>query len=705
MKSKELINHLFESCKNGRSVCGLHCLTLKTGLITNSLFVTKLNTLYAKHSTLQNARKLFDETSHPTVYLWNSLLRGYCREKQWKETVWLFNKMLSQSIGTGDMPDKFTVPIAIKACAGLWDLKTGKVIHGLVKKNDTMKSDMFVGSALVELYAKCGEMEDALRVFEEFPEPDVVLWTSMVTGYQKNGNAKEALSFFSQMVINQGLTPDRVTLVSVISSCARLMNLLAGKSVHGLTIRMGFDNDLSLANSLLNLYAKTGSLRNSRNLFAKMYEKDVISWSSMILCYVQNEEPDAALDLFEEMVKKKYEPNSVTLVSVLQACAAASNVDVGRRIHELTKQKGFELDVSVSTSLLDMYMKCSCLNEAIDIFKRMPYKDVVCWDAYISGFAQNGLAHESLGIFRSMLSDGTRPDAVTMVKVLMACAELGVLQQALCLHGYLVSSGLDDKVFVGAALIDSYSKCGSLDNSIRVFDALSEKDVVVWSSMIAGYGMNGFGREAVRMFNLMTECPGILPNHVTFLSVLSACSHTGLVEEGIKIFDEMVHKYKIEPNSEHQSVMVDLLGRRGKLNKAMEFIEKMKVKCEPHVWGALLGACRIHQNVEMAERVSKKLLRQDPNHAGYYVLLSNIYAVDKKWDSVARIRNLVKEKGLTRIPGQSWVQVKDRVYTFTAADTSHPESEYVYQLLREIEVKMKEEDQISDTDDFIRHGV
>ncbi|RZC47373.1 hypothetical protein C5167_040313 [Papaver somniferum] len=704
MKSKELINHLFESCKNGRSVCELHCLTLKTGLITNSLFLTKLNTLYAKHSTLQNARKLFDETSHPSVYLWNSLLRGYCREKQWKETIRLFNQMLSQSIGAGDRPDKFTVPIAIKACAGLWDLKTGKVIHGLVKKNDKMKSDMFVGSALIELYAKCGEMEDAFRVFEEFPEPDVVLWTSMVTGYQKNGNAKEALSFFSQMVINEGLTPDRVTLVSVISSCAQSTNLLAGKSVHGLTITMGFENDLSLGNSLLNLYAKTGSIRSARNLFAKMHEKDVISWSSMILCYVQNEEPDAALDLFEEMVKKKYEPNSVTLVSVLQACAAASNVDVGRRIHELTKQKGLELDVSVSTSLLDMYMKCSCLNEAVDIFKRMPYKDVVCWAAYISGFAQNGLAHESLGIFRNMLSDGTRPDAVTMVKVLMACAELGVLQQALCLHGYLVSSGLDDKVFVGAALIDSYSKCGSLDNSIRVFDALSEKDVVVWSSMIAGYGMNGFGREAVRMFNLMTECPGILPNHVTFLSVLSACSHTGFVEQGIKIFDEMVHKYKIEPNSEHQSVMVDLLGRRGKLNKAMEFIEKMKVKCEPHVWGALLGACRIHQNVEMAERVSKKLLRQDPNHAGYYVLLSNIYAVDKKWDSVARIRNLVKEKGLTRIPGQSWVQVKDRVYTFTAADTSRPESEYVYQLLREIEVKMKEEDQISDTD-FILHGV
>ncbi|MCL7029309.1 hypothetical protein MKW94_030490 [Papaver nudicaule] len=698
MKSREFINNLFEACKNERSVYQLHCLTLKTGLVTNSLYVTKLNTLYVKHSTLQNARKLFDETPQPTVYLWNSLLRSYCREKQWKETIRLFNRMLSQSISTSDKPDKFTVPIAIKACAGLSDLKTGKVIHGLVKKSDEMKADMFVGSALVELYAKCGEMEDSLRVFEEFPEPDVVLWTSMVTAYQKNGNAKEALSFLSQMVMNEGLIPDRVTLVSVISSCTQLGSLLAGKSVHGLTIRMGFDNDLSVANSLLNLYAKTGSTRNARNLFAKMSEKDVISWSSMILCYVQNEEPDAALNLFDEMVKKKYEPNSVTLVSVLQACAAAINVNVGRRIHELTKQNWIELDLSVSTSLLDMYMKCSCLNDAIDIFKRMPYKDVVCWSALISGYAQNGLAHESLGIFRNMLSDGTRPDTVTMVKVLTACAELGILHQALCLHGYLVSSGFDEKVFVGAALIDLYSKCGSLDNSIRVFDFLSEKDVVVWSSMIAGYGMNGFGREAVRMFNRMTEGPGIIPNPITFLSVLSACSHTGLVEEGIKIFDEMVHKYKIEPNSEHQSVMVDLLGRTGKLNKAMEFIEKMKVKCEPHVWGALLGACRIHQNVEMAERVAKKLLRQDQNHAGYYVLLSNIYAVDEKWDSVARIRNLVKEKGLTRIPGQSWVQVKGKVYTFTAADSSRLESECVYQLLREIEVKMKEENQISDTD-------
>ncbi|OVA20806.1 Pentatricopeptide repeat [Macleaya cordata] len=704
MKSKELITHLFEACKDGRSVSQLHSQILKNGLISNSLFVTKLNSIYTKYSSLELARKLFDETPDRTVYLWNSILRSHCREKQWEVTLHLFNNMLSTTSTMSDKPDNFTVPIAIKACAGLLALRTGKTIHGLVKKNDKINSDMFVGSALVELYAKCGEMGDALGVFEEFPEPDVVLWTSMITGYQQNGNAEKALSFFSRMVMDEGLTPDRVTLVSVVSSCAQLMNLGAGKCVHGFTIKMGFDTDLSLVNSFLNLYAKTGSIRNARNLFEKMYEKDVISWSSMISCYAQNQKPDEALSLFNQMVEKRYDPNSVTLVSVLQACAAAGNVDEGRRIHELAKRKGCELDVSVSTALVDMYMKCSCIEKAVDLFKRMPQKDVVCWGAFISGYAQNGLANESLGIFRSMLSDGTRPDAVIMVKVLKACAELGILHQALCLHCYLVSSGFDDKVFVGAALIDLYSKCGNLENSIRVFEGMNQRDVVVWSSMIAGYGIHGFGSEAIRTFNRMIESSRVIPNDITFLSILSACSHTGLVEEGFKIFDEMVHKYQIEPTSEHYSVMVDLLGRTGKLDKAMEFISQKQVPSGAHVWGALLGACRIHQNVEMAEAVAKKLFRLDPDHAGYYVLLSNIYAVDGKWDSVAKIRNLVKEKGLKRTPGQSLIEVKSRLHTFSAADSSHPEFECISWLLRELEVKMREEGYVPDVD-FMLHDV
>lgn len=243
-----------------------------------------------------------------------------------------------------------------------------------------------------------------------------------------------------------------------------------------------------------------------------------------------------------------------------------------------------------------------------------------------------------------MVSNGTRPDAVMVVKLLNACSQLGSLQQALCLHGYLVHGGFNDEAFVGAALIDLYSKCGSLDHSIRVFQGMSERDIVVWSSMIAGYGIHGLCREAIETFNQMTKTSLIRPNHVTFLSVLSACSHSGMVEEGINIFNQMTQKYHIEPNSDHYSVMVDLLGRTGQLEEAMKFINQMPISPGLHVWGALLGACRIHQNIEMGEKVAKKLLQLDPDHAGYYLLLSNIYIVDGKWDNAAKIRSLVTRK-------------------------------------------------------------
>ncbi|KAK9115756.1 hypothetical protein Sjap_014703 [Stephania japonica] len=650
MKNRELLARLLESCNSAISLAQLHTQLLKNGLSHDSFIVTKLVSLLGKFSSLNNARKVFEEMPHRSVYLWNAMLRCHCRENRWEETLLMFNQMMGRF---DEKPDNFTVPIAIKACAGLLAVEAGKVLHGYVEKNGEMGLDMFVGAALIELYSKCGEMGDALRVFQRFPKPDVVLWTSMVTGYQQNGNAVDALSFFLLMMSGGDVSPDPVTLVSVVAVCGKLEILNAGRCVHGLVVRKGFDYDLALVNSLLNFYAKMGFVGYAQNLFRGMVKKDVISWSCMMACCVKNEMAGEALDLFSEIVEKRLEFNSVTLISALQACAAAGDIGRGRRIHELARRNGCELDVLVSNSLIDMYMKCSCIDEAIGIFQRMPKKDVVLWVTLMSGYTLNGLAIKSLEIFRVMLANGTRPDAVAVVKLLDACSQLGSLHQGLCIHGCLIHGGFHDKAFVVAALIDLYSKCGSLDLSIRVFEGLSERDVVVWSSMIAAYGIHGFCKEAIQTFSLMTENSLIKPNHVTFLSVLSACGHTGMVEDGINIFNKMRQDYCIEPNSDHYSVMVDLMGRTGQLDEAMKFINQMPIPPGPHVWGALLGACRIHQNIEMGEKVAEKLLQLDPGHTGYYMLLSSIYAVDGKWDNALKVKNLVKDKGLKKIAGLS----------------------------------------------------
>ncbi|XP_030530826.1 putative pentatricopeptide repeat-containing protein At3g01580 isoform X1 [Rhodamnia argentea] len=691
MPRREVLLRFMESCEDGRHLASLHSLLLKTGVAHDRHYATKLTTYYAKSASVESARKLFDELPQRSVYLWNSVLGSYCRDRQYEQTLRLFKQMVSNGKSAEGKPDNYTVPVALKACAGLRVLEYGEMVHGYVKKSGEVDMDMFVGSALIDLYSKCGQMGSALKVFREFPSPDVVMCTSMITGLEHNGSPVEALQLFTQMAKTGGFVADPVSLITAISACTQLLYLKVGSSVHGFMYRMGFDANLSLLNSVLNLYAKTGSIRLAMNLFRKMPRTDVISWSSIIACYVCKGATNEALDLFNEMIEKGYKPNEVSVVGALQACAAGCNLEEGKKIHALASEKKIELNVSVSTAIVDMYMKCSSPDEAFDLFLRMPNKDVVAWVTLLSGCAENGMAYESMDVFRNMLASEIIPDAVAIVKILAACSELGILQQAICLHGYLIISGFGDNMYVGATLLELYSKCGSLDNAIKVFNGMCEKDVVIWSSMIAGYGIHGQGKEALRLFYQMTRNSSVQPNNVTFLSLLSACSHSGLIEEGIEMFNKMVHKYHLKPDSEHYSIVVDLLGRIGQLDKAIDVIEMMPTLAGSHVWGALLGACRIHDDIEMGELAARHLLHLDPDHAGYYVLLSNIYAMYGKWDDMSKVRSLIKEKKLKKAFGQSVIEVKNKTHTFVVDDRAHQDSWKIFELLRNLEMRMTEE--------------
>lgn len=690
MVRKKLLVKLLETCCSKISTEQWHSLCLKVGLSHDSFLATNLSVLYAKYASIRHAHKLFEETPHKTVYLWNAMLRSFCRNRAWEETLCLFHQMVADAVSSKERPDTFTFSIALKSCTGLLDLQLGKMIHGFVKK-EKMDMDMFVGSALVELYSKCGQMNDAAKVFMEYLKPDVVLWTSIVTGYEQNGNPKEALSVFSRMTVLEHLNPDPVTLVSAVSACAQLSDFKLGSSVHGVIIRRGFVTKLSLVNSLLNLYAKTGAVKVAANLFREMPGKDIISWSSMVACYADNGAGTKALDLFSEMIDKGVEPNSVTVVSALRACAYTFSLDFGVKIHNLAVDKDFELDVSVSTALIDMYMKCYSPENAVNIFKRMPKKDVITWVALMSGYAQIGKAHMSMVVFRDMLSNGIRPDAVAIAKILTASAELGILQQASSLHGFVFKNGFSGNIFVGASLIELYAKCSSIDNAKKIFKTIADKDVVTWSSMIAAYGFHGQGEEALKLFNQMVNDSDVKPNNVTFLSILSSCSHAGLVEEGIKVFDIMLNEYQLKPDSEHYGIMVDLLGRMGELDKALDIINNMPIQAGPHVWGALLSASRIHQNIKMGEIAAMNLFQLDPSHAGYYILLSNIYAVDENWHNVSRLRTQIKDNKLKKMVGQSMVEVKNEVHCFVAGERLHSESDLIYEILRKLETIMREE--------------
>ncbi|KAH7673709.1 TPR-like protein [Dioscorea alata] len=657
MRSKAQLSNLLLSCSDAKTLTNLHSLLLRIGLLpSNSFFATNLVSSYSNLHSLYSARKVFDETPHPNTRLWNAILRAHSRAHQWRNVLFLFRRMNHQA-------DCFTLHIVLKACTAVPDLNLGRVIHCLAVKNPTAHSDMFVGAGLVEMYGKCGDMGGARKVFDEFSEPDVVLWTSVVSGYQQNGLAEDAVLFFSDMVVGHGVTPDPVTLVSIASAIGQLGDLRAGKSCHAYVLKRNLLSKLSLCNSILNFYANSGTVEWTQRVFDYMPDKDVVTWSCMISCHVRSGNAGHALDIYRMMVGNGLEPNSITMVSVLQACALAVDLEEGRRMHELAIQKGFELDLGVSTALMDMYMKCSCYNEAFNLFHRMPKKDSVSWSVMIGGCAQNGLANESLRLFRCMLEDHTSPDAVTIVKVLSACSQLSNLHQAICLHSYIIFSGFDNKLFVNAALIDLYSKCGSLIDAVKVFNSVTDKDVAVWCSMITAYGIHGHGIDAITLFKQMVDS-SIKPNNVTFVSVLTACSHAGLIEEGNKIFYSMQNEYGLLPDSEHCNIMVDMFARTGKLQEALKVIEGMPAAgVSPHAWCALLAGCRIHQDIKMGKFVARKLLELEPEHAGYYNLMSNMYAFDGNWDNVIEIKSVIKERRLKKTSGYSSIQMGNGIQT------------------------------------------
>ncbi|VYS55967.1 unnamed protein product [Arabidopsis thaliana] len=641
-----------------------------------------------KFSSSVDARQMFGEMTKRSLYQWNTLLKSLSREKQWEEVLYHFSHMFRDE----EKPDNFTLPVALKACGELREVNYGEMIHGFVKKDVTLGSDLYVGSSLIYMYVKCGRMIEALRMFDELEKPDIVTWSSMVSGFEKNGSPYQAVEFFRRMVMASDVTPDRVTLITLVSACTKLSNSRLGRCVHGFVIRRGFSNDLSLVNSLLNCYAKSRAFKEAVNLFKMIAEKDVISWSTVIACYVQNGAAAEALLVFNDMMDDGTEPNVATVLCVLQACAAAHDLEQGRKTHELAIMKGLETEVKVSTALVDMYMKCFSPEEAYAVFSRIPRKDVVSWVALISGFTLNGMAHRSIEEFSIMLlENNTRPDAILMVKVLGSCSELGFLEQAECFHSYVIKYGFDSNPFIGASLVELYSRCGSLGNASKVFNGIALKDTVVWTSLITGYGIHGKGTKALETFNHMVKSSEVKPNEVTFLSILSACSHAGLIHEGLRIFKLMVNDYRLAPNLEHYAVLVDLLGRVGDLNTAIEITKRMPFSPTPQILGTLLGACRIHQNGEMAETVAKKLFELESNHAGYYMLMSNVYGVKGEWENVEKLRNSVKQRGIKKGLAESLIEIRRKVHRFVADDELHPEKEPVYGLLKELDLHMKED--------------
>ncbi|KAJ7297946.1 hypothetical protein O6H91_10G005100 [Diphasiastrum complanatum] len=647
----------------------LHSEIIKRGFQSDVVVGSTLVDMYAKCGCTGDARELFNNMSERNVVSWNVMMAGYAQNGLGKEALALFEQMKQEGV----QPDHVTFVLLLKACASLAALEQGKQLHSEIIKRD-FQSDVVVGSTLVDMYAKCGCTEDARELFDNMSERNVVSWNAMIAGYAQNGLGKDALALYEQMK-QEGVQPDIVTFVLLLKACASLAALEQGKQLHSEIIKRGFQSDVVVGRTLVDMYGKCGCTEDARELFDSMSERDVVSWTAMIAGYAQNGLGKDALALYEQMKQEGVQPDNVTFVLLLKACASLAALEQGKQLHSEILKRGFQSDVVVGSTLVDMYAKCGCTEDARELFNNMSERHVVSWNAMIAGYAQNDLGKEALALFEQMKQEGVQPDNVTFVLLLKACASLAALKQGKQLHSEIIKRGFQSDVTVGNTLVDMYAKCGCTEDARALLDNMSERDVVSWTAMIAGYAQNGLAQEALALFEQMQR-EGTKPDEVTYISVLSACVHSGLVDQGRYVFDSMC-KNGVTPTGEHYACMVDLLGRAGCLADAELFINKMPIQPDSVVWMTLLGAARTHAHVEIGRRAFERVVKLEPKNAAPYLLLSNIYAAAGRKDELAKIRDQMKEAGVKKMPGCSWIDVDNHLSAFVVGDATHPQSKEI----------------------------
>ncbi|XP_057813455.2 pentatricopeptide repeat-containing protein At4g21065 [Cryptomeria japonica] len=711
---------------------------------TGTFFQNNLINVYVKCGGLGDARKVFDELTERDVISWNIIIAAYRRDGCPHEALSLFRQMQRTCV----QPDQFTFASVLPGCAKIRDLKQGMDIHQSIMERGFL-SDVVVVSALIDMYAKCGDILKARELFDKMPERDVGSWNVIIAGYAQDGFVEQALEFVKQMQF-AGVKPIPSTFASILPACAKMGALEYGMDIHRRVIESGFLSDVVVVSALVDMYAKCGRIHTARALFDGMPDRNVISWNGMIAGYAQNGALDEALKLFKEMPQRNViswtsmiagyaqngvldealrlfnempqrdviswnamiagyakngfvekaletfkqmqlagvEPDSTTFASILPACGKMGALEKGMDIHQSIIENGFPSDISVPNALIDMYAKCGRLEKARELFDNMPQRDVVSWNAMTAGYAQNGFAEKALEIFKLMHLEGVKPDSTTFVSILPACAKMGALEQGMDIHQSVIESGFLSDVVVASALVDMYAKCGNVNTARDLFDNMPQRNLISWTAMIAGYAQNGFCKDAIKLFELMKHS-GTLPDYVSFACVLLACSHAGLVSEGCKYFNVMNDSYCITPTIDHYVCMVDLLGRAGYLEETLNFIIKMPSKPVVVVWTCLLGACRTHKNIELGVFTATHLFELDPKNTSTYVLLSNIYAEVGRWGEVHMVRRLMEDKDIKKIPGCSWIEGHKMVEAFSVGDRSHPQTQEIYAKLEKLSWEMK----------------
>ncbi|PIN17701.1 hypothetical protein CDL12_09632 [Handroanthus impetiginosus] len=610
--SNPTLSLLETKCKSMIHLKQIQSQMIISGLALDGLAYSRLIAFCALSTMgdLNYSKRLLFAMQNPNAFSWNIVIRAICEGQNPYEALLLYKQMLvfASVSGVSLRPDNYTFPLLLKTCAKLLLFRMGHEILGHVLKMN-YDGDIFVHKALIHFLVSCGELEAAYKVFDESCVRDLVSWNSLINGYVRSGRGKEALRVYREMEMEKDVDPDEVTMIGVVMACTQLEDLKLGHEFHQYIRNQGLNMSIPLANALLDMYVKCGDLDEAKKLFEGMEEKTIVSWTTMVAGY-----------------------------------AKFGRLDVARRL-----------------------------------FSMMPEKDVVPWNAMISAYVQAQRGKEALSLFHEMQAMKVEPDEVTMVSCLSACAQLGALDVGIWIHRYIEKHKLSLKVVLGTAL------------ALQVFHEIPGRKALTYTAIIGGLALHGDAQDALSYFQEMIDA-GLLPDEVTFLGILSACCHGGLVEEGRKIFSQMTSKFNISPKIKHYSCMVDLLGRAGLLKEAIELLESMPMEADAVIWGAMFFACRMHKNIELGERAAMKLLQLDPDDSGIYVLLANMYVEANMWHEAGEVRKMMRERGVDKNPGCSSIEVNGNLYEFIIRDKSHYQSNQIYECLMQLSKQMELEE-------------
>ncbi|CAL5365827.1 unnamed protein product [Camellia sinensis] len=610
--------------------------------------------VYSKCGNVDIARLVFDRMWGRDDVSWGTMMAGYAHNGGFCQVLELFNHMKRDNVKI----NKVSIVSALMAAAEMRDLEMGKDIHDFAIQQG-IDSDILVATPLMTMYAKCGELEKAKKLFVGLQGRDVIAWSAAIAAFAQYGHPEEALSLFQDMLKNN-LKPNRVTLASVLPVCAEVLSVRLGKSLHCYAIKSDIDSDVSTGTALVSMYAKCQFFTPAMTIFKRMPRKGVVMWNALITAYTQIGDPFRAMEMFCQLQLCGERADSGTMVGVVPACALLGDLDLGNCIHGLVKKCGFQSDCHVKNALIDMYAKCGSLSSAESLFNETEFtKDEVSWNAIIAGYVQNGRAKEAISAFHQMKLAALQPNLVTIVIILPAAACLASMKEGTSFHAYVIQMGFQSNTIVGNALIDMYAKCGHLDFSEKIFNDMEYKDMISWNSMLVGFAVHGQADRAIAFFSLMQESD-VEVDSVSFVSVLSACRHAGLIDKGRKIFYSMTKEHNLDPDLEHYACMVDLLGRAGLFEETLDLIQTMPMEPDAGIWGALLSACRMHSNVKLGEFALDHLVKIEPQNPAHYVVLSSIYSQSGRWCDGKNLRLKMNETGLKKTPACSWVEVTNK---------------------------------------------